>query len=120
MNQNNSHPFNTFILSDFSEEESGDLIQLIVPEEDEDFSKSGIPTDLPILPMKNTVLSTGVVIPITIGRQESIILVRRAYNGDRMIGVVAQRKNSAEEPAQDDIYNIGTVDKSINMLVRPD
>src|SRR5690606_6992693 len=107
-------------LTDISDEESGELIQLIAPEDDDDLQKSGIPEELPILPIKNTVLFPGVVLPITIGRQSSIKLVRKAYRGNRIIGVVAQKKNSSEEPAPEDIYTIGTVAKIIKMLVLPD
>lgn len=120
MNNNNNRSFNSFILTDISDEESGELIQLIAPEDDDDLQKSGIPEELPILPIKNTVLFPGVVIPITIGRQSSIKLVRKAYRGNRIIGVVAQKKNSSEEPAPEDIYTIGTVAKIIKMLVLPD
>src|SRR5690606_13021608 len=98
----------------------GELIQLIATEEDDDLEKSGLPEELPILPIKNTVLFPGVVIPITVGRQKSVKLVRKAYKGSRIIGVVAQKKNSSEEPAPEDIYQIGTVAKIIKMLVLPD
>ena len=120
MNQNNNNPFHTLVLGDLSDEESGELIQLIAPDDDEEFQKSGIPEELPILPIKNTVLFPGVVIPITVGRQRSIKLVRKAYRGNRVIGVVAQKKNSSEEPSSEDIYKIGTVAKIIKMLVLPD
>ena len=120
MNNNNNPSFNSFILTDISEEESGELIQLITADDDDDLQKSGIPDELPILPIKNTVLFPGVVIPITVGRQRSIKLVRKAYRGNRIIGVVAQKKNSSEEPSPEDIYSIGTVAKIIKMLVLPD
>lgn len=120
MNHNKSNPFNSIILTDISDEESGELIQLIATEEDDDLEKSGLPEELPILPIKNTVLFPGVVIPITVGRQKSVKLVRKAYKGDRIIGVIAQKKDSAEEPMPEDIYKIGTVAKIIKMLVLPD
>ncbi len=120
MNHNKSNPFNSFILTDISDDESGELIQLIATEEDEDLEKSGLPGELPILPIKNTVLFPGVVIPITVGRHKSVKLVRKAYKGDRIIGVIAQKKDSAEEPMPEDIYKIGTVAKIIKMLVLPD
>ena len=120
MNHNKSNPFNSFILTDISDDESGELIQLIATDEDDDLEKSGLPEELPILPIKNTVLFPGVVIPITVGRQKSVKLVRKAYKGDRIIGVIAQKKDSAEEPMPEDIYKIGTVAKIIKMLVLPD
>lgn len=120
MNHNKRNPFNSFILSDISDDESGELIQLITSDEEDDLEKAGIPDELPILPIKNTVLFPGVVIPITVGRQRSVKLVRKAYKGNRIIGVIAQKKNSAEEPLPEDVYKIGTVAKIIKMLVLPD
>lgn len=120
MNHNKRNPFNSFILTDISEDESGELIQLITSDEEDDLEKTGIPDELPILPIKNTVLFPGVVIPITVGRQRSVKLVRKAYKGNRIIGVIAQKKDSAEEPLPEDIYKIGTVAKIIKMIVLPD
>lgn len=120
MNHNKRNPFNSFILTDISEDESGELIQLITSDEEDDLEKTGLPDELPILPIKNTVLFPGVVIPITVGRQRSVKLVRKAYKGNRIIGVIAQKKDSAEEPLPEDIYKIGTVAKIIKMIVLPD
>src|SRR5690606_8145058 len=101
------------------QEESDDLIQMINPEQESDIKPEDLPTELSILPIKNTVLFPGVVIPITVGRQKSIKLVKKAYQGSRIIGVVAQ-KNAAEEPVIDDLYRTGTVARIIKMLVLPD
>src|SRR5690606_19848882 len=76
--------------------------------------------ELSILPIKNTVLFPGVVIPITVGRQKSIKLVKKAYQGSRIIGVVAQKNPQSEEPAVDELYKTGTVARIIKMLVLPD
>ncbi|CAN5118671.1 endopeptidase La [soil metagenome] len=119
MNFNNNQFFDSIILSDLKDDDSGEMIQLISPE-DEDLDKTGIPADLPILPIKNTVLFPGVVIPITVGRQKSIKLVKKAYRGKRIIGVIAQKQSSNEEPGVEDIYSTGTVAKIIKMLVLPD
>ncbi len=102
------------------QEESEDLIQLINPEQDSDLKPEDLPADLSILPIKNTVLFPGVVIPITVGRQKSIKLVKKAYQGNRIIGVVAQKNSLAEEPTIEDIYRTGTVARIIKMLVLPD
>lgn len=105
-------------LGSFLEDEGAEMIPLISPEED-DFVKK-IPDTIPILPVKNTVLFPGVVIPITVSRQKSIKLVKKAYKGDRVLGVVAQSKATSDDPNIDDIYKIGTVAHILKMLVLPD
>lgn len=102
------------------QEESDDLIQMINPEQDSDFKPEDLPEELSILPIKNTVLFPGVVIPITVGRQKSIKLVKKAYQGNRIIGVIAQKNSQAEEPSVEDLYRTGTVARIIKMLVLPD
>jgi ATP-dependent Lon protease len=102
------------------QEESDDLIQMINPEQESDLKPEDLPEELSILPIKNTVLFPGVVIPITVGRQKSIKLVKKAYQGNRIIGVVAQKNSQAEEPTVEDLYRAGTVARIIKMLVLPD
>ncbi len=106
--------------SSFNEDDSGELIQLIAPEEDDSIDADSFPEELPILPIRNTVLFPGVVIPITVGRQKSIRLVKNSYRGDRIIGVVAQKNDKAEEPGFEDLYSVGTVARIVKMLVLPD
>ncbi|MCU0449878.1 MAG: endopeptidase La [Bernardetiaceae bacterium] len=101
------------------DDEPEELIPLLT-EDNEETANTDYPTELPILPVRNTVLFPGVVIPITVGRQKSIKLVKRAYRGDRILGVVAQRNNSVEEPIAEDLYQTGTVARIIKMLVMPD
>lgn len=102
------------------DEESGDIIQLISSDEDLKLNDENIPDEIPILPIRNTVLFPGVVIPITVGRQKSIQLVKHSYRGDRTIGVMAQKNDKVEEPGFNDVYAVGTVAKIIKMLVLPD
>lgn len=102
------------------EDESEELITLISEEDTEQLTDEQLPNQLPILPIKNTVLFPGVVLPITVGRTKSIKLVKRAYRGDRIIGVVAQKNTKVEEPGFDDVFQIGTVAKILKMLVLPD
>lgn len=102
------------------QEDSEDLIQLINPEQESDLKPEDLPGELSILPIKNTVLFPGVVIPITVGRQKSIKLVKKAYQGNRIIGVIAQKNPNAEEPSLEDLYKTGTVARIIKMLVLPD
>lgn len=104
----------------FVQDESDDLIQLINPEQESYLKGDDLPEELSILPIKNTVLFPGVVIPITVGRQKSIKLVKKAYKGDRIIGVISQKNPKAEEPSTDELYQTGTIARIIKMLVLPD
>ena len=82
--------------------------------------KESIKDVLPLLPLKNTVLFPGVVIPITIGRDKSIKAVKDAYSGDRLVGVVAQIDSNVEEPQPQDLHQVGSVAKILKMLKMPD
>ncbi len=104
----------------FGEDETGEFIQLIAPGEEESIREEEIPDELPVLPIRNTVLFPGVVIPITVGRQKSIRLVKESYQGERIIGVVAQRSDKIDDPDPKDLYRIGTIARIIKMLVLPD
>ncbi len=115
-----NNPYDNLIVADIADDDAVEMIPLLAPDEDEDFEKFKVPDQLPILPVKNTVLFPGVVIPITVGRQKSIRLVKRAYKGARIIGVVAQANSNKEEPTYDDLHKIGTVAHIIKMLVLPD
>jgi ATP-dependent Lon protease len=119
-NKRNKKKWQGMMLSESTDERGGvEMIPLLSPEDEANFGKEKMPDILPILPIKNTVLFPGVVIPITVGRQKSIKLVKKAYKGDRIIGVLAQRNNS-EDPSLDDLYKIGTVAQILKMLVLPD
>jgi ATP-dependent Lon protease len=75
---------------------------------------------IPILPLRNTVLFPGVVIPITVGRDKSIQAVKAAYNNDKLIGVVAQKDGNVEDPTPADLCQIGTVAKIMKMIKMQD
>jgi ATP-dependent Lon protease len=79
-----------------------------------------IPDDLPLLPLRNTVLFPGVVIPITVGRDKSIKAVNEAYKGDKLVGVLAQKDPAVEDPGMEDLVRIGTVAKVIKLIKMPD
>ncbi|TAF56272.1 MAG: endopeptidase La, partial [Sphingobacteriia bacterium] len=79
-----------------------------------------IPEFLPILPLRNTVLFPGVVLPITVGRDKSIKAVNDVYQGNKLIGVLAQQDVSIEEPLSKDLCRIGTVAKIIKLIKMPD
>lgn len=102
------------------QEESEDLVQLINTDQEVDLKPEDLPEELSILPIKNTVLFPGVVIPITVTRQKSIRLIKKAYQGSRIIGVLAQKNKQTEEPTTDDLYRTGTIARIIKMLVLPD
>jgi ATP-dependent Lon protease len=108
------------VITTVADDDTGEFIPLLSPEEESEMQKEGLPEELPILPVKNTVLYPGVVIPITVGRQKSIRLVKKAYRGDRIIGVVAQSQPGAEEPDFDTIYKVGSIARILKMLVLPD
>jgi len=110
----------SLLLTQYLEDESGELIELVSEEDRNEISNDNLPGELPILPIKNTVLFPGVVLPITVSRTKSIKLVKKAYKGDRIIGVVAQKNMQKEEPHFEDLYAIGTVAKILKMLVLPD
>jgi len=97
-----------------------ELIPLITSEDEEQMNNEETPRELPILPIRNTVLFPGVVLPITVGRDKSIKLVQDAYAGDKIIGVVSQQDQTVEEPNFDDLHKIGTVAKIVRLLKMPD
>ena len=101
------------------EEETGEFIQMIVPEE-EGTPLPQIPDELSILAVRNTVLFPGVLIPITVGRQKSIKVVKQAYKGDKTIGVLTQENPQIDDPKAEDLFKIGTVARIVKMLVLPD
>jgi ATP-dependent Lon protease len=112
--------FTTLEVTPIVQEDSEELIQLINPEQDSDIKPEDLPTELPILPIKNTVLFPGVVIPITVTRQKSIRLIKQAYQGNRIVGVLTQKNKNAEEPTTEDLYKFGTIARIIKMIVLPD
>ena len=97
-----------------------DLIPLLTPEDEAQMNSEALPETLPILPLRNTVLFPGVVIPISAGRDKSIKLINDANEGSKIIGVVAQRNEDDEDPAAADIHMVGTVAKILRVLKMPD
>ena len=97
-----------------------ELIPLLTPEDEEEMNNEELPASLPILPLRNTVLFPGVVIPISAGRDKSIKLINDANAGNKIIGVVAQKNEADEDPTKNDIHKIGTVAKILRVLKMPD
>ncbi|TPN89096.1 endopeptidase La [Aquimarina algicola] len=101
-------------------DEDAELIPLLTPEDEEEIDKENLPDLLPILPLRNTVLFPGVVIPITAGRDKSIKLLNEANNGNKTIGVVAQKEEEVENPKLKDINKVGVVARILRVLKMPD
>lgn len=101
-------------------DEEAEIIPLLSADEEEVLNNEDSPTELSILPLKNNVLFPGVVIPITVGRDKSIKLVKEANSGSKLIGVIAQKDANIEEPTQEQLYEVGTVAQILKMLRMPD
>lgn len=101
-------------------DEDAELIPLLTAEDEEEMNSETLPETLPILPLRNTVLFPGVVIPITAGRDASIRLIKDANNGSKTIGVVSQKDGNVENPGIKDINTLGTVARILRVLQMPD
>jgi ATP-dependent Lon protease len=113
-----SNILNKLRLAEISDFDGVELIPLGAQEIDD--SKLGkLSDELPILPIRNIILFPGMVIPITVGRQKSVRLVKKAYKGDRTIGVLTQANPTKDEPTTDDLYKVGTVAHILKMIVMP-
>ncbi|MFT6500784.1 MAG: ATP-dependent Lon protease [Crocinitomicaceae bacterium] len=115
-----SELFDNNILQFTDGESDGEFIPLITAEEEENMNKQSFPDELAILPLRNNVLFPGVVIPITVGRDKSIRLIRDANAGSKIIGVVSQKNQDEEAPEFADLHSVGTVAQIIRMLKMPD
>ena len=101
-------------------DEETEFIPLLSAEDEEQMNSEETPDILPVLPLRNTVLFPGVAIPITVGRDKSIKLIKDAYKGDRTIGVVSQKDDTVEDPQFEDLNKIGTIAHIIKTLRMPD
>lgn len=110
--------FDSLSLQEF--DENSELIPLMTSEDEKEIDNESLPETLPILPLRNTVLFPGVVIPITAGRDKSIKLINDANKGNKVIGVVAQKDELIEDPVAKDIHATGTVARILKVLKMPD
>lgn len=108
-----------FFINEFMNNESS-VIPLFSMEDEENLQNQEVPEELPILPLRNTVLYPGTVIPITVGRNKSIKLAQEYGRSNHPIGVATQKANETEEPAFEDIYKIGTMARIIKYVSMPD
>ncbi|MEZ4918815.1 MAG: endopeptidase La [Saprospiraceae bacterium] len=112
--------FENWILQAESDEESDFVPLFSLEEEDEAKEDEVFPDELPILPLKNTVLFPGIVSPITIGRDKSILAVQKAYDDNRLIGVLSQKDIQIENPQTKDLHTTGTIARILKLLKMPD
>lgn len=101
------------------EHESADYVTIFSPEE-EDTNENTEPKDLPVLPLRNTVLFPGVVIPITVGRDKSVKLIKETYKKDKIIGVASQIDPNNDDPSFEDLFKTGTEALILRMFKMPD
>src|ERR1700759_3890941 len=103
-------------------EEDMDFMPIIPLNErdNESLNDIEIPKELPVLPLRNTVLFPGVVLPITVGRDKSIKAVNDAYKADKLIGVLAQKDSNIEDPTVTDLEDVSTVARIIKLIKMPD
>jgi ATP-dependent Lon protease len=119
MKEDNIFDLNYFLDSEHGIPE-GDFFPVLSREDEMKIEAEDIPEILNILPLRNTVLFPGVIIPITVGRDKSIKLIQDVYKSNRVIGVVAQKDPDIEDPVPEDLYNTGTVAYIIKLLQMPD
>jgi ATP-dependent Lon protease len=103
-------------------EDDMDFLPIIPLNESEGENADGVevPSEIPILPLRNTVLFPGVVLPITVGRDKSIKAANDAYKADKLVGVLAQKDSNVEDPAFSDLVQVGTVAKIVKQIKMPD
>lgn len=101
-------------------EEDTEYIPLLADDEEAAMGKINVPDLLPILPLRNTVLFPGVVIPITVGRDKSVKLIQDVYKKNKILGAVSQHDANIEDPKLADIYRVGTVAHILKILEMPD
>ena len=108
----------SFSANNFDDE--SDFFPLLTSLDEEKINKENVPEALPILPLRNTVLFPGVIIPITVGRDKSVKLIKDFYKGTKIIGVVSQKNADIENPSFNDLNTVGTVAYIMKMLRMPD
>jgi ATP-dependent Lon protease len=99
---------------------NSEVIPIIADDDEEALSNTEMPKELPIIPLRNTVLFPGVVMPITVGREKSMKLIHDAYSGTKLIGCVSQKNAEIEEPKPEDLVNIGSLAKILKVIEMPD
>ncbi|MBW6535584.1 MAG: LON peptidase substrate-binding domain-containing protein, partial [Mariniphaga sp.] len=111
--------FGNMFMSGMIQDES-DFIPIIADGDDADLKNTEIPDVLPILPLRNTVLFPGVVLPINVGRKKSLKLIQDVYRGSRLLGTVAQKDYTIDDPETKDLFSVGTMAEILKILEMPD
>ena len=109
----------SFIFTGLSGDDS-DFIPIIADGGEDDLVVNNVPAILPILPLRNTVLFPGVVLPISVGRHKSLKLVREVYKNNGLLGTLAQMNPDIDDPTGKDLYKVGTLAKILKILEMPD
>ena len=118
-NKHSKSNFEDLIYFD-EETQKSEFIPLITDEEEESLKQVDVPDTVPILPLRNTVLFPGVILPITVGREKSLKLINKVYNNEELLGAVSQIDPNNEDPGVDDLYGVGTLAQIIKILEMPD
>ncbi len=108
------------LMSDLMDSNNGEFIPVLTIENDRIDIDEPFPGELAILPLRNSVLFPSVVIPITVGRDKSIRLIKEFYKKKQIIGVAAQKNSDVEDPTIDDLYKVGTVAQILKIIQMPD
>ena len=101
-------------------DDTAEMVSIVATDPDQPLTGDDAPAVLPLLAVRNTVLFPGVVLPVTVTRKKSIRLVRKAYRGNKIVGVVAQKNVQSDDPVLADLYQVGTMARILKMLVLPD
>jgi len=97
-----------------------DFLPIIADGDDNELKSTDVPDILPVLPLRNTVLFPGVVLPIKVGRKKSLRLIKDVYQGSRLLGTVAQKDYTTDDPSSDELFTVGTVAEILKILEMPD
>ena len=100
--------------------DDSDYIPIIADGDDAELKNTDVPDTLPILPLRNTVLFPGVVLPINVGRKKSLKLIQDVYKGSRLLGTVAQRDYTIDDPSKEELFAVGTMAEILKILEMPD
>ncbi len=96
------------------------IIPVMNLEGEHDLGETELPETLPIIALRNAVLFPETIIPITVGREKSIKLVREVYKNNKILGAVSQKDAKLEDPKSTDLFEIGTLAKIIKVIEMPD
>lgn len=119
MAQRNIKSNKGFIFTGLGDDDS-DFIPILADGGSDELVVNDMPSSLPILPLRNTVLFPGVILPISVGREKSLKLVREVYRKDGVLGAMAQINPDVDEPLKEDLYEVGTISKILKILEMPD